>query len=62
MNEKLNRKKNINMKQDMIIIGGGPAGMTAAIYALRADKKVLVLEKEVIGGKIASAGLVENYP
>lgn len=62
MNEKLNRKKNINMKQDIIIIGGGPAGMTAAIYALRADKKVLVLEKEVIGGKIASAGLVENYP
>ncbi len=47
---------------DLIIIGCGPAGMTAAIYALRAGKKVLILEKETIGGKIASAPLVENYP
>lgn len=47
---------------DLIIVGCGPAGMTAAIYALRAGKKVLILEKETIGGKIASAPLVENYP
>lgn len=47
---------------DVIIIGCGPAGMTAAIYALRANKKVLILEKSGIGGQIASSPLVENYP
>ncbi len=47
---------------DVIIVGCGPAGMTAAIYALRANKKVLILEKESIGGQIASSPLVENYP
>lgn len=47
---------------DLIIIGCGPAGMTAAIYAKRANKKVLVLEKETIGGQMASAPLIENYP
>lgn len=47
---------------DIIIIGCGPAGMSAAIYALRAQKKVLILEKETIGGKISSSPLVENYP
>jgi thioredoxin reductase (NADPH) len=38
---------------DLIIIGGGPAGLTAAIYALRARVKTLVLEKEIVGGQIA---------
>ena len=47
---------------DSIIIGCGPAGMTAAIYLARANKKVLILEKESIGGQIASSPLVENYP
>lgn len=47
---------------DSIIIGCGPAGMTAAIYLARAGKKVLVLEKESIGGQIASSPLVKNYP
>lgn len=47
---------------DIIIIGCGPAGMTAAIYAARAGKKVLILEKETIGGQMASAPLIENYP
>lgn len=47
---------------DVIIIGCGPAGMTAAIYSLRANKKVLILEKSGIGGQIASSPLVENYP
>lgn len=47
---------------DIIIIGCGPAGMTAAIYALRAGKKVLIIEKETIGGQISSSPLVENYP
>ncbi|MBE6144966.1 MAG: FAD-dependent oxidoreductase [Firmicutes bacterium] len=50
------------MIYDIIIVGCGPAGMTAAIYALRANKKVLILEGEAIGGKIASSPLVENYP
>ena len=47
---------------DLIIIGCGPAGMTAAIYAKRANKNVLILEKETIGGQMASAPLIENYP
>ena len=50
------------MKQDIIIVGGGPAGISAGIYALRANKKVCIIEKEIIGGKISSASLVENYP
>jgi len=47
---------------DIIVIGSGPAGMTSAIYAARAGKKVLVIEKETIGGQMASAPLIENYP
>lgn len=47
---------------DIIIIGCGPAGMTSAVYAARANKKVLVLEKETIGGQMASAPFIENYP
>lgn len=50
------------MMYDAIIIGAGPSGLTAAIYLLRANKKVLVLEKETIGGQISSSPLVENYP
>lgn len=47
---------------DTIIIGCGPSGMTAAVYLLRYNKKVLILEKESIGGAITSSPLVENYP
>lgn len=47
---------------DIVIIGAGPAGLTAAIYALREEKKVVILEKETIGGKITSSSKVENYP
>ncbi|MBR5155416.1 MAG: thioredoxin-disulfide reductase [Clostridia bacterium] len=47
---------------DIIIIGGGPAGLTAALYALRAEKSVLVLEKLGIGGQIALSSRVENFP
>lgn len=47
---------------DIVIIGGGPAGMTAAIYTARAGLKTLVLEKESIGGQISTTSLVENYP
>ena len=47
---------------DIIIIGAGPAGLTAGIYALRANLKVLIIEKESIGGQISTSPLVENYP
>lgn len=47
---------------DVIIAGAGPAGLTAALYALRADKKVLVIEKETFGGQITYSPKVENYP
>lgn len=47
---------------DILIVGGGPAGLTAAIYAARAGKRTAILEKEAFGGQIASAPLVENYP
>ena len=47
---------------DILIVGGGPAGLTAAIYALRAGKTVLELEKESAGGQITDSPLVENIP
>ena len=50
------------MTYDIIIVGGGPAGLSAAIYAARALKKTLVIEKSVFGGQITQASKVENYP
>ena len=47
---------------DIIIVGAGPAGLTAAIYARRALKKVLILEALTYGGQIINAHKVENYP
>ena len=47
---------------DIIIVGGGPAGLAAAIYAARALKKVLLIEKATFGGQITQAVNVENYP
>lgn len=47
---------------DIIIVGGGPAGLTAAIYALRAGKTALVIEKNGFGGQIAYSPKVENIP
>lgn len=47
---------------DIIIVGGGPAGLSAALYAARANKKTLVIEREMIGGQIAQSANVENYP
>ncbi len=47
---------------DIIIIGGGPAGLTAAIYGRRANKSVLVIEKSIFGGQITFSPKVENIP
>ena len=47
---------------DVIVIGGGPAGMTAALYALRNGKTALVIEKAGFGGQITHSPKVENYP
>ena len=47
---------------DVIIIGGGMAGMTSALYSLRNNKTVLILEEESIGGQMATSPRVENYP
>ena len=47
---------------DIIVVGGGPAGLTAAVYALRAGKSVLVIEKNGFGGQIAYSPKVENIP
>ena len=47
---------------DIIIVGGGPAGLTAALYALRAGKKVLIIEKNGFGGQMTFSPKIENYP
>lgn len=47
---------------DILIVGGGPAGLTAALYAARAGKRVAVLERAAAGGQILNSPLVENYP
>lgn len=47
---------------DIIIVGAGPAGLTSALYARRANKKVLVLEAKSYGGQILNSSRVENYP
>ena len=52
----------MSKRTDIIIIGGGPAGLTAAVYALRAGKAVTVLEKGTFGGQITWSPKVENFP
>ncbi len=48
--------------KDILIVGGGPAGLTAAIYAARAGRSVLLCEKESLGGQITQSHQVDNYP
>lgn len=50
------------MTYDVLIIGGGPAGMTAAIYACRAGLKTVLIEMGAPGGQAASTDIIENYP
>ena len=50
------------MIYDTIIIGGGPAGLASALYLLRDGRKVLIIEKETVGGTASSTPLIENYP
>ena len=49
-------------KLDLIIIGGGPAGLTTAMYAGRAKLKTLLLENEILGGQVRNSYTIENYP
>ena len=50
------------MKYDVIIIGAGPAGLSAALYAARATLSVLIIEKSIVGGLITTTTEIENYP
>ena len=47
---------------DMLIIGGGPAGYTAALYASRAGLDTLIIEKMSVGGQMALTDIIDNYP
>ncbi len=51
-----------NLSSDIIIIGGGPAGLTAGIYALRAGKSVIIFDKYIHGGQTVNTPEIENYP
>lgn len=55
-------REDINNLYDVIIIGGGPAGLSSALYAARGKYKVLVVEKDTIGGQITITSEVVNYP
>ncbi len=54
--------KKASGEYDLVIIGGGPGGLTAAIYASRRNLKTLVVEKSVFGGNVALTTTIENYP
>ncbi len=50
------------VEADLVIIGGGPAGLTAGIYAVRSGLRTAVIEREALGGQVATTPIVENYP
>ena len=64
MNRKVNKSGNTHGGEiyDVVIIGGGPAGLTAGLYASRARLKVLLLEGMIVGGQMMTTDIVENYP
>ena len=51
-----------NTEYDIVIIGGGPAGMTAGLYTSRASLKTLLIEKAIMGGQMMTATTIENFP
>ncbi len=50
------------VENDLVIVGGGPAGLTAGIYAVRSGLQTAVVERDALGGQVATTPLVENYP
>jgi thioredoxin reductase (NADPH) len=50
------------VETDLVIIGGGPAGLSAGIYAVRSGLRTVVVEREALGGQVATTPIVENYP
>jgi len=50
------------VETDLVIVGGGPAGLTAGIYAVRSGLKTAIVEREALGGQVATTPIVENYP
>jgi len=50
------------VETDVVVIGGGPAGLTAGIYAARSGLKTVVIERDTLGGQVATTPVVENYP
>ena len=64
MNQKINASGNTDGEEiyDVVIIGGGPAGLTAGLYASRARLKALLLEGMMVGGQMVTTDIIENYP
>ncbi|MGD9306412.1 MAG: thioredoxin-disulfide reductase [Desulfobacterales bacterium] len=50
------------VESDLVIVGGGPAGLTAGIYAVRSGLRAAIIEREALGGQVATTPVVENYP
>jgi thioredoxin reductase (NADPH) len=50
------------VQTDVVVIGGGPAGLTAGIYAARSGLKTVIIERDTLGGQVATTPVVENYP
>jgi thioredoxin reductase (NADPH) len=50
------------VEADLVIVGGGPAGLTAAIYAVRSGLRTALVEADTLGGQVATTPIVENYP